>query len=1205
MNKKVLIAVAGLLALLVQTNSQAQTITAWTFDNLAIGQNQSPMPSTGSGLATPLGMSNTYNGVANLTTNFCDVLSDPGSSVGGANAWRVRGGFNGNNPPNGWSTNAPTATQGAEFDVSTAGLTANVVVTFDIHTTAQIEANMAVQYTTDGINWINSFMILTNAGSANATVESTNSAFTISGSYFRFRDPSAPWYNNLTAIITNTAARNNANFGIRLVNASTGKDCINQSGGLFNSSSGNWRYDNVSVSGAGGHVTAVVPFTPGNIVVYRVGNGISPLSSTGNVVFLDEYTTNGTFVQSVPMPTAQSSKNSAFVASGTAASEGGLSLSTNGLYLLATGYATNTQSGASLSGSSSATVPRLVARVDYAGNIDTTTALANWSSGNNPRSAVSPDGFNIWVGGAAGSVGYTTLGNTSVTVLNTNDPSNIERVGIYGDQLFAMTQKGTNGLYSIGAGLPTTGNQLATILAGAPGNGVLSNNSAAGMSFVFLTLQPGGASVDTLYYADSGGDGENVNVGGVLKYSLVAGTWTFNGTINAFGATGLTAKKQIVGSTTNVLLYATSTNNTIYAMVDPTGYNHSPSAVAVATLASAPSNTAFRDIAFVPIFGIAECEFAFDTTQIAAPVFGGTALGFNVIASSTQCAWTASTDVSWITGLFPTSTNGNAALSFDISSNAGGSTRTGHIIAAGLTNTIVQTGATNVAFTAGDIVVSRAGDGIGALSSSGNPIFLDEYTTNGVLVQSVPLPTISYSGNFPFTYSGTARTEGGLSLTTDGRYLLAAGYGGTTAGSTVPGVVARVDSAANVDTSTFPTNWISGNPRQAASPDGANIWLGCNGLGVGFTTFGSRSQTALVTNEGGWNIERIGIFGGQIYGMTGKTTNGLYFIGTGLPTTSNQVATILPGKPGFGASGSLFGDGFNFVFFTLKAGNTNFDTLYYADDGNNNEFGGYGGILKYSLINGVWTITGDGSGDGTGAIGALGDDVGRTPRVTGLTGKLQIAGNTTNVILYATSFSNNVIYAVTDNTGFNGDPSGLTLTTLVGPATNMSIRDIAFTPTGSGGVAPTDPFVAWRNQYFNAMELANPVFSGPNADPFGKGMSNTNQFLAGFNPTNAAAYVHIISLSRTNGGTDVRVDYLGASGDSSRTQPGPLLSRTNVLEFTTGTVNGGYSSNNFASTGQTNILSGGTGLGTPADMVDPGGATNVPSRYYRVRVLVP
>ncbi len=88
---------------------------------------------------------------------------------------------------------------------------------------------------------------------------------------------------------------------------------------------------------------------------------------------------------------------------------------------------------------------------------------------------------------------------------------------------------------------------------------------------MFLTLKAGGSAADTLYYADNGSDGENGNNGGILKYSLVGGIWTSNGTINATGATGLTAKKQIAGSTTNVLLYATSTSNAIYAMVDSTG----------------------------------------------------------------------------------------------------------------------------------------------------------------------------------------------------------------------------------------------------------------------------------------------------------------------------------------------------------------------------------------------------------------------------------------------------------------------------------------------------------------------------------------------------------------------------------------------------------------------------------------------------------
>ncbi len=156
--------------------------------------------------------------------------------------------------------------------------------------------------------------------------------------------------------------------------------------------------------------------------------------------------------------------------------------------------------------------------------------------------------------------------------------------------------------------------------------------------------------------------------------------------------------------------------------------------------------------------------------------------------------------------------------------------------------------------------------------------------------------------------------------------------------------------------------------------------------------------------------------------------------------------------------------------------------------------------------------------------------------------------------------------------------------------------------TATNSSPPADPFTTWQSNYFSLVELGSASFSGPNADPFGKGMSNTNQFLAGFNPTNATAYVHITSITKTNSGTDVRVDYLGASGDSTYT--GGPASRTNVLEFTAG-LSGSYNSNGFASAGVTNILSGGTGLGSLANMVDPGGATNKPTRYYRVRVLVP
>ncbi len=190
------------------------------------------------------------------------------------------------------------------------------------------------------------------------------------------------------------------------------------------------------------------------------------------------------------------------------------------------------------------------------------------------------------------------------------------------------------------------------------------------------------------------------------------------------------------------------------------------------------------------------------------------------------------------------------------------------------------------------------------------------------------------------------------------------------------------------------------------------------------------------------------------------------------------------------------------------------------------------------------------------------------------------------------------IYVLFQHTNTVTAPSGtLTVGTLPAGFSATVSNDLdnaqvllVVTPTGGG-----DPYTTWASSY--GLTGGNALGG---ADPDGDGVSNTNEFLAGFNPTNSAAYPHIISVVRS--GNDMNIIYLGANGDSTWS-PG-IASRTNVLEFTTGAVNGSYS-NNFASTGQTNILSGGTGSGVVTNMVDPGGATNSPSRYYRVRVLAP
>jgi hypothetical protein len=180
-------------------------------------------------------------------------------------------------------------------------------------------------------------------------------------------------------------------------------------------------------------------------------------------------------------------------------------------------------------------------------------------------------------------------------------------------------------------------------------------------------------------------------------------------------------------------------------------------------------------------------------------------------------------------------------------------------------------------------------------------------------------------------------------------------------------------------------------------------------------------------------------------------------------------------------------------------------------------------------------------------------------------------------------------------------------------STNMNLSDVAGhfttlnTMVGTGQALDTvgDGIPdSWRQQYFSNVDPTGQTTNDQSCaacDADGTGQDNLFKYLAGLDPTNSAAYLHIISIVKTNL-TDISVIYLGANGDSTWS-PG-IASRTNVLDFTTGTADGSYS-NNFASTGQTNILSGGTGLGVVTNMIDAGGATNGLSRYYRVRVLLP
>jgi hypothetical protein len=114
------------------------------------------------------------------------------------------------------------------------------------------------------------------------------------------------------------------------------------------------------------------------------------------------------------------------------------------------------------------------------------------------------------------------------------------------------------------------------------------------------------------------------------------------------------------------------------------------------------------------------------------------------------------------------------------------------------------------------------------------------------------------------------------------------------------------------------------------------------------------------------------------------------------------------------------------------------------------------------------------------------------------------------------------------------------------------------------------------------LDPLNPVNATLDSD--GDGMTDLQEYLVGTNPTNSASTFRITSIVQT--GNNVLVTWMMGSG------------KTNALQVTSGTGDGSYQTNSFA-----NLFTITNTVGILTNYLDVGGATNKPTRYYRVRLV--
>jgi hypothetical protein len=322
--------------------------------------------------------------------------------------------------------------------------------------------------------------------------------------------------------------------------------------------------------------------TPGDLVVYGVGNGSAALGTTAATVFLDEYTTSGVLVQSIPLPSTGTSRGvNTLTAVGNDSTEGIISRSQDGTTLLFTGY--RKDAGGTNPASDVYTIThRVIGTITTAGTPDLTTNLILHSNGANSantiRSAASINGTagsHFWTSSSTsidfGTEGFGTTGGSTLV-----GPLNGRQVNLADNKVFASVGPGTTH-----GGVVNYGTTPAAMV-NPPSPVVTLSQTDAVNGFAFLDLNSGVAGADTLYLLST--------VEGLLrKFTYNGSNWSTTGSV-ASNASNLTAQL----TSGSVSLFLTSPG-ALSSITDSSGFGGTLTGTPT-TLANAGANTAFRGI---------------------------------------------------------------------------------------------------------------------------------------------------------------------------------------------------------------------------------------------------------------------------------------------------------------------------------------------------------------------------------------------------------------------------------------------------------------------------------------------------------------------------------------------------------------------------------------------------------------------------------
>ncbi len=345
------------------------------------------------------------------------------------------------------------------------------------------------------------------------------------------------------------------------------------------------------------------PFTSGNVVVERIGDGSTALSGSAAPIAIVEFKPDGTTKQTI---TTDFTGSNLLTDSGTATSNG--YLGSNGAFLAVPGV--NAAAGTTGVASLNTKAANIFSAAGVVANRATfptggpTGTPPSPFSGNNYRGIFPTSSTTFYASGTASGTPNTGgpwyFDGTNFTQLSTT-VTNIRNIAVFNKQLYVSSSSGAFlGVSSVGAGTPTTAGQTTTLV-------IDGGTGASTYGFVFFDTDGNGV-LDRAYLADDRASAG----GGLRRYDFNGSVWTntysllFNTNTNALTTTtgtGIIGIRGLTGkwdrSTSTATLFATTTEATNNKLVSITESGSAPTVFTTVATAGGTSYV-FRGVGLAP-----------------------------------------------------------------------------------------------------------------------------------------------------------------------------------------------------------------------------------------------------------------------------------------------------------------------------------------------------------------------------------------------------------------------------------------------------------------------------------------------------------------------------------------------------------------------------------------------------------------------------